>query len=71
MTLTTIFRGIGTDLATAGPKFPEPTIKIFIPLFVIKQIRNFYITVAYSYHFNKGIVSKEQDNSILPAKTSL
>ena len=34
-------RGVRTgpaDLATAGPKFPEPTIKNTIPLFVIKQL---------------------------------
>ena len=53
------FRGVGTGPAgpaTAGPKFPEPTIKNIIPLFVIKQIRNFYITVACLYDFNKGII---------------
>ena len=51
-------RGVGTGLAgpaTAGPKFPEPTIKNIIPLFVIKQIGNFCITVEFLYHFNKGI----------------
>ena len=35
--------------------FPEPTIKNIIPLFVIKQIKKFYITATYLYHFNKGI----------------
>ena len=52
------FRGVGTGPAgpaTAGPMFPEPTIKNIIPLFVIKQIKNFYIIAAYLYHFNKGI----------------
>ena len=52
-------RGVGTGPAgpaTAGPKFPEPTIKNIIPLFVIKQIRNICITVAYLHHFNKGII---------------
>ena len=52
-------RGVGTSPAgpaTAGPKFPEPTIKNIIPLFVIKQIRNFCITVKCLYHFNKGII---------------
>ena len=32
--------------SNTGPKFPEPTIKSIIPLFVIKQIRNICITVA-------------------------
>ena len=57
--LSTIDRGAGTGPAgpaAAGPKFPEPTIKNIIPLFVIKQIRNFCITVAYLHHFNKGII---------------
>ena len=47
-------RGVGTGPAgpaTAGPMFPEPTIKNIIPLFVIKQIKNCYITAAYLYHF--------------------
>ena len=38
--------GVGTGPAgpaTAGPKFPEPTIKNIIPLFVIKQIRIFIL----------------------------
>ena len=48
--------GVGTGPATAGPKFPEPTIKNIIPLFVIKQIGNFCITVECLYHFNKGII---------------
>ena len=51
-------RGVGTGPAgpaTAGPMFSEPTIKNIIPLFVIKQIKNFYITDACLYHFNKGI----------------
>ena len=51
-------RGVGTGPAgpaTAGPMFPEPTIKNIIPLFVIKQIKNFCITAACFYHFNKGI----------------
>ena len=61
-------RGVETGLATARPKFPEPTIKNFILLSIIKHIRNFYITVVYSYHFNKGIVSKEHDTNILQAK---
>ena len=42
-------RGIGTGLggpATGGPKFPEPTIKNIILLFVIKQIRKLCITVT-------------------------
>ena len=53
------YRGVGTGPAgpaTAGPKFPESTIKNIIPLFVIKQIRNFCITVKCLYHFNKGII---------------
>ena len=57
--LLTAAQGVGTSpagLATAGPKFPEPTIKNIIPLFVIKQIRNFCITVKCLYHFNKGII---------------
>ena len=33
------YRGVGTGPATAGPMFPEPTIKNIIPLFVIKQIK--------------------------------
>ena len=49
-------RGIGTGLATAGPKFPELTIKNIIPLFVIKQIRDFCITIKCLYHYNKGII---------------
>ena len=67
-------RGVGTGPAgpaTAGPMFPEPTIKNIIPLFVIKQIKNFYITAAYLYHFNKGctiILLKEQDTNLLQAK---
>ena len=43
------FRGVGTSLtgpATAGPKFPEPTIKNIIPLFVIKQI--FVLQLVYT-----------------------
>ena len=48
-------RGVGAGPATAGPMFPEPTIKNIIPLFVIKQIKNFHITAACLYHFNKGI----------------
>ena len=54
--------------------FPEPTIKHIIPLFVIKQIKNFYIIAAYLYHFNQGctiILSKEQDINLLQATTSL
>ena len=41
--------GVGTGPAgpagpaTAGPKFPEPTIKNIIPLFIIKQIRIFVL----------------------------
>ena len=50
------YRGVGTGPATAGPKFPEPTITNIIPLFVIKQIRDFCITVACLYHFNKVTV---------------
>ena len=45
-------RGVGTGPAgpaTAGPMFPESTIKNIIPLFVIKQIKNFYITAACFY----------------------
>ena len=56
---TYIHRGVGTGPAgpaTAGSKFPEPTIKNIIPLFVIKQIRNFCITVACLHRFNKGII---------------
>ena len=51
-----------TGPATAGPKFPEPTIKNIIPLFVIKQIRNFCITIACLYHFrrNKTLIFKQQ-----------
>ena len=51
-------RGVGTGPAgpaTAGPMFPEPTIKNVIPLFVFKQIKNFYITAACLYYFDKGI----------------
>ena len=51
-------RGVGTGPAgpaTAGPMFLEPTIKNIIPSFVIKQIKNFYITAACLYYFNKGI----------------
>ena len=48
-------RGVGTGPVTAGPMFPEPTIKNIIPLFIIKQIKNFYFTAAYLYHFTKGI----------------
>ena len=33
----------------SGPMFPKPTIKNIIPLFVIKQIKNFYITAACFY----------------------
>ena len=50
-------RGVGTGPAgpaTAGPMFPEPTIKSIIPLFVIKQIENFYVAAACLYNFNKG-----------------
>ena len=39
-------RGVGTGPAgpaTAGPMFPEPTIKNIIPLFVIKQIKIFIL----------------------------
>ena len=43
-------------LTTAGPKFPESTFKNIIPLFVIKQIRNFCNAVECLYHFNKGII---------------
>ena len=45
-----IVRGVGTGPAgpaNAGPMFPEPTIKNIIPLFVIKQIKSFYIIAAY------------------------
>ena len=35
--------------------FPEPTIKNIIPLFVIREIKNFYTTAACLYHFKKGI----------------
>ena len=52
-------RGVGTGPAgpaTAKPKFPEPTIKHIILLFVIKQIRNFCNTVKCLYHFNKGMI---------------
>ena len=56
ITMTVQCRGVGTGPAIAGPKFPEPTIKNIIPLFVIKQIRNFCITVACLHHFNKGII---------------
>ena len=51
----TLRRGVGTGPATAGPMFPEPTIKNIIPLFVIKQIKKFCSTDACLYHFNKGI----------------
>ena len=40
------YRGVGTGPAgpaTAGPKFPEPTIKNIILFFVIKQIRIFVL----------------------------
>ena len=56
---TYLSRGVGTGpagTATARPKFPEPTIKNIIALFVIKQIRNFCITVTCLHHFNKGII---------------
>ena len=39
-------RGVGTGPAgpaTAGPMFPEPTIKNIIPLFAIKQIEIFML----------------------------
>ena len=70
-------RGVGTGPAgpaTAGPMFPEPTITNILPLFVIKQIKSFYITAAYLYHFNKGctiILLKEQDTNLLQATTLL
>ena len=48
-------RGVGTSPATAGPMFPEPTIKNIIPLFVIKQIKNFYIIAAYLCHLIKEL----------------
>ena len=54
-----VYRGVGTGPAgpaTAEPKFPEPTIKNIIPLFIIKQIRKFCIIVACLYHFNKGFI---------------
>ena len=38
-----LIRGVGTGPATAGPMFPEPTIKNIIPLFVIKEIKNFML----------------------------
>ena len=50
-------RGVGTGPAgpaTARPMFPEPTIKNIL-LFVFKQIKNFYVTAACLYHFDKGI----------------
>ena len=49
-----LYRGAGpTGLATARPKFPEPTIKnINILLFVIKQIRNLYITAPKEQNIN-------------------
>ena len=50
----------------AGPMFPEPTIKNIIPLFVIKQIKFFYITAACLYHFNTGIVSLYYRKSKIP-----
>ena len=52
------YGGLGTGLAgptTARPKFPEPTIKNIIPLFVIKQIGNFCITVESLYHLTKEL----------------
>ena len=54
-----LIRGVGTGPAgpaTAEPKFPEPTIKNIIPLFAIKQIRKFCITIACLHRFNKGII---------------
>ena len=75
--LVPLCRGVGTGPAgpaTAGPMFPEPTIKSIIPLFVNQANRNFYITAAYLYHFNKGctiILSKEQDTNLPQATTSL
>ena len=51
-------RGVGTGPAgpaTAGPMFPEPTIKNIIPLFVIKQIKSFYIIAAYLCHLIKEL----------------
>ena len=55
---TLIIRGVGTGPAgpaTAGPMFPEPTIKNIIPLFVIKQIKSFYIIAAYLCHLIKEL----------------
>ena len=52
--------------ATAGPINPEPTIKNIIPLFVIKQIKNFYIIAAYLYHFNNGIALLYYRKSKIP-----
>ena len=51
-------RGVGTGPAgpaIAGPMFPEPTIKNIIPLFVIKQIKSFYIIAAYLCHLIKEL----------------
>ena len=45
-------RGVGTSPAgpaTAGPMFPEPTIKNIIPLFVIKQIKKIFILQLHVY----------------------
>ena len=72
-------RGVGTGPAgpaTIGPKFPEPIINnSIIPLFVIKQIRNFCITVACLYHYKQRnytiILLKEQDTNLLQATVSL
>ena len=55
---TYCYRGVGTGPAgpaTAGPMFPEPTIKNIIPLFVIKQIKSFYIIAAYLCHLIKEL----------------
>ena len=51
-------RGVGTGPATAGPMFPEPTIRNIIPLFVFKQIKNFilqlhvYTILIKELHYN-------------------
>ena len=41
--MTCYIRGVGTGPATARQKFPEPTIKNIIPIFVIKQLETFML----------------------------
>ena len=61
-------RGVGTGpagLATAGPMFPEPTIKNIIPLFVIKQIKSFYIIAAHYYIIERTRYLSSSSNNFI------